>query len=222
MTMFTPRQVLMGNKVYKLHIKHDAKKSSINLPPDHSIYQLKESIYSEFKVKPDQQILFCNGKLLDVSDYMTLKQAKIPNGSKINCIIKSKINLSYNVTQPMSVEDVEVDQTLQKLEQVVKKANDLELSVINLDKERRKLSNEEVPLFHEGDRAGDFKKLKIDCKKNGEQLMQLLESVDQMVFSEGQAEHRAKRKQVATLLNTVLDKNDKIIEKLSSAIKNVS
>jgi len=217
MTMFTPRQVSMGNKVYKLHIKHDAKKSSINLPPDHSIYQLKESIYSEFKVKPDQQILFCNGKLLDVSDYMTLKQAKIPNGSKINCT-----KLSYNVTKPMSIEDVEVDQTLQKLEQVAKKANDLELSVLNLDKERRKLSNEEVPLFHEGDRAGDFKKLKVDCKKNGEQLMQLLESLDQMVFSEGQAEHRAMRKQVATLLNTALDKNDKIIEKLSSAINIVS
>jgi len=207
----------MGNKVYKLHIKHDAKKSSINLPPDHSIYQLKESIYSEFKVKPDQQILFCNGKLLDVSDYMTLKQAKIPNGSKINCT-----KLSYNVTKPMSIEDVEVDQTLQKLEQVAKKANDLELSVLNLDKERRKLSNEEVPLFHEGDRAGDLKKLKVDCKKNGEQLMQLLESLDQMVFSEGQAEHRAMRKQVATLLNTALDKNDKIIEKLSSAINIVS
>ena len=41
-----------------------------------------------------------------------------------------------------------------------------------------------------------------------------------MTFAEGQTEHRARRKQVATKLNYVLDQNDKIIEKLTKAIEN--
>eukprot|EP00090_Calanus_glacialis_P001418 TRINITY_DN11013_c0_g1_i1.p1 TRINITY_DN11013_c0_g1~~TRINITY_DN11013_c0_g1_i1.p1 ORF type:complete len:120 (-),score=35.85 TRINITY_DN11013_c0_g1_i1:46-360(-) len=101
------------------------------------------------------------------------------------------------------------------------KATNLELNVQNIDKEMRKLNNEEVPLFH-GDRASDYKKLKVECGKTGEQLMQLLESLDQMECTEGQIEQRRRRKQVATKLNTVLDRNDKIIEKLSLAIKSAS
>lgn len=222
MAMFTPRQVTMGNKVYKLHVKHDAKKTSINLPPDYSIHQLKEKICEELKVPMEEQVLHCNGKLLDVSDFMTLKQAKIPNGSKLIC---TKVNRGdRSAYKPMSVEDVEVDEALVKLETIEKKTNDLEKCVINVDKQRRKVYNEEeVPLFHANlDKAADYKKLKLECGKNGEQLMQLLESLDQFMFSESQAEHRAKRKQVATLLNAVLDKNDKIMEKLVTAIKSAS
>jgi len=219
--MFTPRQVSMGNKVYKLHIKHDAKKTSISIPPDHSIYQLKENIHSEFKVKPEHQILFCNGKLMDVSsDFITIKQAKIPNGSKIIC---TKLSTKSPPTSPYSGSGIspEIDETLQKLDDMEQKANDLELNVQNIDKERRKLTNEDVPLFH-SDRAGDYKKLKVKCGKNGEELMQLLESLDQVVCTEGQTEQRTRRKQVATRLNTVLDRNDKVIEKLSRAIKSAS
>jgi len=220
--MFTPRQISMGNKVYKLHIKHDAKKSSINIPPDHSIYQLKENIHSEFKVKPEHQILFCNGKLMDFSDYMTIKQAKIPNGSKIICTKLSKNSPpTPSPSSKGSQMSLEVDETLAKLDHMEQKANDLELKVQNIDKERRKLSNEDVPLFH-GDRAGDYKKLKVECGKTGEELMQLLESLDQVVCTEGQADQRVRRKQVATKLNMVLDKNDKVIEKLSLAIKSAS
>jgi len=218
MAMFTPRQVTMGNKVYKLHVKHDAKKTSFDLSPDYSIHQLKEKICDELKVPMEEQVLHCNGKLLDVSDFLTLKQAKIPNGSKLIC---TKVN--RGAYKPMSVEDVEVDEALVKLENIEKKTNDLEKCVINVDKQRRKVNSEEVPLFHANlDKAADYKKLKLECGKNGEQLMQLLESLDQFMFSETQSEHRAKRKQVATLLNAVLDKNDKIIEKLVAAIKSVS
>jgi len=217
--MFTPRQVSMGNKVYKLHIKHDAKKSTINIPPDHSIQQLKECIQNQFNVKPEKQILFCNGKLMNVSDHKTIKQAKIPNGSKIICtkVSSSVTNLSISDDSEMVIE---VDETLKKLENIEKKANALEISVLNLDKERRRILNEEVPLFH-GDQTDDLKKLKLECGKNGEQLMQLLETLDQITVTEDQTEHRAKRKQVATKLNSVLDRNDKIIEKLTSSIKNV-
>jgi len=79
-------------------------------------------------------------------------------------------------------------------------------------KKRRRLKHKEVPLFH-GDKAGDLKKLKLECGKNGEKLMQLLETLDQITFSEGQVEQRAKRKQVVTKINSVLDKNDKILER---------
>lgn len=214
--MFTPRQVSMGNKVYKLHVRHEAVKASISLPPDYSVLQLKEKIYAETKVPPEDQLLYCNGKMLDVSDLVTLKQAKIPNGSKINCIKVSK-----TVTKPLTVEDVEVDESLVKLEHIENKSNELEKCVLAVDKERRNLKNEELPLFHTSlDKVTGYKKLKLECGKNGEQLMQLLESLDQLQFSESQGEHRAKRKLMATLLNSVLDKNDKIVEKLTFAINN--
>jgi hypothetical protein len=60
--------------VYQLHIKHDAKKTSINIPSDNSIYQLKENIHSQIKMKPEEPILFCNGKLVEDSDYMTFNK----------------------------------------------------------------------------------------------------------------------------------------------------
>jgi len=206
----------MGNKVYKLHVRHETVKSSISLPPDYSVLQLKEKIFEETKVPPDDQILYCNGKLLDVSDLVTLKQAKIPNGSKLNCIKANR-----TVTKPLSVEDVEVDETLVKLEHIENKSNELEKCVLAVDKERRKLNEEEIPLFHSSlDKVSGFKKLKLECGKNGEQLMQLLESLDQLQFSESQGEHRVRRKKMATLLNSILDKNDKIVDKLTSAINN--
>jgi len=203
--MFTPRQVSMGNKVYKLHIKHDAKKASINIPPDHSILQLKEAICSEFKVAPEQQNLICNGKPMEVSDLQTLKQAKIPNGSRIICFRQNPI-----VQQP---EKVDLDETMSKLTSIEVKANDLEQNLKLVDKERKKLESEDAPLFH-GDKTADYKKLKLECGKNGEQLMRLLESLDMIILEEGQTVHRTKRKEVATKLNTILDKNDKMLDKL--------
>ena len=70
-------------KAYKLHVKYEAKKSCITIPPDHSIQQLKQMIHSQFNLKPEEQSLLCNGKPLCTSDNTTLKQAKIPNNSKI-------------------------------------------------------------------------------------------------------------------------------------------
>jgi hypothetical protein len=217
LTMSNKRQGSMSTKVYKLDIKHDTKKSTIHIPMEHSIYQLKEIIQSQFNVKPEEQTLFCNGKLVGDSDYMTLKQAKITNGSKITCN-KIASSVGNPSTQAKSVIVIEVDETLKKLENIVKNASVVIKSVHNLEKERRRLQNDEYPPTQGGSTA-DFKRLKFECGKNGEQLIRLLETLDQMTFSEGQTEHRAKRKQVATKLNYVLDQNDKIIEKLTSAIK---
>jgi len=134
--MFTPRQVSTGNKVYKIHIKHEAKKTTVTIPPDYSILQMKEQIQSQFNVKPDEQILLCNGKLLDVSDNVTLKQAKISNGSKISC--KKVNNTKANVSSPeISEEVIKVDETLKKLESIEKNANTLEADVVVLDKKKK-------------------------------------------------------------------------------------
>ena len=178
-------------------------KSSISLPPDYSVLQLKEKICEETNVPPDEQILYCNGMMLGVSDLVTLKQARIPNGSKIKCI---KVNRTVTNKQ-LSVEDVEMDESLVKLENIENKTNELEKCVLAVDKERRELNEE-------------FKKLRLECGKNGEQLMNLLESLDQLHFRESQGEQRFKRKNLATLLNSILDKNDKIVDKLTSAINN--
>ena len=47
-----------------------------------------------------------------------------------------------------SVEDVEVDEALVKLEHIENKSNELEKCVLAVDKERKKLNEEEIPLFH--------------------------------------------------------------------------
>eukprot|EP00090_Calanus_glacialis_P004504 TRINITY_DN13369_c0_g1_i9.p1 TRINITY_DN13369_c0_g1~~TRINITY_DN13369_c0_g1_i9.p1 ORF type:complete len:216 (-),score=73.30 TRINITY_DN13369_c0_g1_i9:129-776(-) len=206
------------SKAYKLDVKYEAKKASITILPDHSIHQLKQMIHSQFNLKPEEQFLLCNGKPLCASDNITLKQAKIPNGSKItaNRIASSPANTPTN---GKSAVVVEVDETFKKLENIVKNASEVIKSVHKLEKERRRLQNEEdLPI--QGDPAADYKRLKFECGKNGEELIRLLESLDQMTFAEGQTEHRARRKQVATKLNYVLDQNDKIIEKLTLAIEN--
>ena len=206
------------NKAYKLDVKYEAKKASISIPPDHSIHQLKAMIHSQFNLKPEEQSLLCNGKPLCIGDNITLKQAKIPNGSKITV---NRIASLVSTTPPnaKSAVVVEVDETFKKLENIVKNASGVIKSVHNLEKERRRLQIEEDPPT-QGDPAADYKRLKFECGKNGEELIRLLESLDQMTFAEGQTEHRARRKQVATKLNYVLDQNDKIIEKLTLFIEN--
>jgi hypothetical protein len=205
-------------KAYKLDVKYEAKKASISILPDNSIHQLKQMINSQFNLKPEEQSLICNGKPLCKSDNMTLKQAKIPNGSKIaaNRITSSAANTRTNGD---SAGVFVVDETFKKLENIVKNASEVIKSVHQLEKERRRFQNEE-DLPTQEDPAADYKRLKFECGKNGEELIRLLESLDQMTFADGQTEHRARRKQVATKLNYVLDQNDKIIEKLTLAIQN--
>ena len=70
-------------KAIKVHVKHSGKSVEVDLTPDTSVLQLKGKICFEFNVAPDRQVLHCNGRLLEVYDSVSIKQAKIPNGSKI-------------------------------------------------------------------------------------------------------------------------------------------
>ena len=208
--MFTPRQVSMGNKVYKLHIKHDTKKIVLTLPPDYSIQQLKENIFDEFKVKPDDQFLVCNGKPMEATNLMTLKQAKIPNGSKIICTKLTKHKEEETFLEDEPEKSVNMHEVLRK---IYEEAESLESKVEKVEKERKRLSRELVPLFQQ---------LRKNCGLHGELLMRLLEQMDGLQMPEGETELRSQRKEVATKLNNVLDKNDQLIEKLADAIKSAT
>ena len=181
-------------------MKYSARSVEVCLTPDSPVHQLKEKISSEFNIDPDRQILHCNGKLMEAEDNVTIKQAKIPNGSRILCTLSQKL----------------VDPVVQHLEKIESSADDLEISLDKLVKQRRTLVKEPPPLFSE-DQSDDFKKLKCESKKVGEHLMRLLESLDSVECTD--LTQRSKRKQLATKMNNILDRNDKLGEKLNNDTK---
>jgi len=192
----------MGNKLFKVHVKHSSRNVEVALTPDTSVLQLKEKISAEFDVAPEQQILHCNGKLMEAEDNETIKQAKIPNGSKILCTLSQK----------------QRDPVADDLAKIESSADDLETSLTKLVKQRKSLLKDQQPssLFFDV-QSEDFRKFKLESKKVGEQLMQLLESLDSLDCSD-QAQ-RTKRKQLATKINSILDKNDKLGNKLNHDTK---
>jgi len=193
--MFTPRQVTMGNKIFKVYVKYSSKSCEIPLAQDDTIYALKQKIQNEFNLDPSQQILHCNGKMLGLDDHTTIKQAKIPNGSKILCSsLKSaspKVSLSV----------------IDKLLKLEKDSEEIEKSIDVLKKSREEQSSA----------SQDLKKLKFECKKSGEELMRLLESLDSISCND--TEERLKRKKVATKINAILDKSDRLGGKIEKDLK---
>jgi len=190
----------MGNKLFKVHVKHSARTVEVTLSPDSSVIQLKEKISSEFNVSPERQILHCNGKLLEAGDNVTIKHAKIPNGSKILC------TLSQRPTDP--VED--------GLAKIQSKSADLESSFDKLVKQRKLLLKDQQPLFLDAP-SDNFRKIELESKKVGEELMKLLESLDSLDCSD--QDQRYRRKQLATKINSILDRNDKLGSKLTEDTK---
>jgi hypothetical protein len=156
-----------SNKAYKVYVKYEAKKASISIPPDHSIHQLKAMISSHFNLKPEEQSMLCNGKPLCAADNITLKKAQIPNGSKM---IVHRVPLPAGKNSNIGESAVIVDETFKKLENIVKNASEVIKSVHSLEKERRRLQNEE-DLPTQGYPAAEYKRLKLECGKNGEELM---------------------------------------------------
>ena len=202
------------SKAYKLDVRYESQSSHISLAPDLAICQLKQEIFSQFKIPVEEQALTCNGKHLDPeTDNLTIKQAKIANNSKI---LVHRVPLP---SQDKIKEQPIVDETFKELEKLVMNASEVIKSVHTLEKERRRLQSGEDSLA-KADHTADYKRLKLECGKNGEQLIRILESLDQIFFTEEQVEQRSRRKQVATKLNYVLDQNDKILQKLTQAIEN--
>ena len=175
----------------QVHVKYSARSVEVCLTPDSPVHQLKEKIQTEFNIDPERQILHCNGKLMEAEDNVTIKQAKIPNGSKILCTLSQK----------------PVDPVVQHLDQIESSADELEISLDKLVKQRRTLLKEQ---------SDHGRNLKLESKKIGEHLMRLLESLDSVECSD--LTQRTKRKQLATKMNTILDRNDKLGEKLHNSL----
>ena len=190
-TPFTLQYEILTVCVFKVHVKYSARSVEVSLAPDSPVHQLKEKIKSEFNIDPDRQILHCNGKLMEADDNVTIKQAKIPNGSKILCTLSQK----------------PVDPVEQQFGKISASADDLEISLDKLVNQRRTLLKEQ---------SDSLRKLKLESNKVGEQLMRLLESLDTVECSD--FSQRTKRKQLATTINKTLDRNDKLGEKLNNDI----
>jgi len=201
--MFTPRSVTMGNKVFKVNVKYSSKSCEIQLNQDDTIYALKLKIQKEFNLDPSLQVLQCNGKILDLDDNTTIKQARIPNGSKILC--SSLKSASPKVSNSV----------IDKLLKIEKDADEIEKKLDVLKKSREE--NICPSLFSETSHTQELKKIKFECKKGGEELMRLLESLDSISCND--TEERLRRKKVATKINAILDKSDRLGGKLEKDLK---
>lgn len=224
--MMTPRQVQMGNKVYKLHLKHETERETLSLSPDISVGELKAKIKSQFNIPPSQHlILFSNGKSISAENHKTVKQAKILSGSKI-LVSKvpsgsPKINSSHllfsegQLFQPTNQPEKKNEHLEKKLVEIGAKSAELETTLGALEEE-----------FSQSENAGGGEKTlrrqKLDAGSLGEQLMQLLEELDQVQLSDQERELRAKRKMAATRLNNALDRIDSLKERLCGAIRRCS
>ena len=183
---------------HQVTVKHSGAICELQLSPDSSILNLKEKIHSRFNIQPEHQFLICNGKLLQASDTETIKQSRIPNGSKILCSSKER----------MKPEEGRSDSTylvMAKLEKIEAEAESMDARLTTLLKQKRDLLEKDVPLFQD-DMSEELKKLRFESKKVGEALMQLFESLDCLECSDHN--QKSRRKQVATKINSVLDKND--------------
>jgi len=207
----------MGNRVYRLQARHEGRTREISLSPDCSVWQLKERIAAEFGLPAEQQLLQCGGRALQVADTATVKQARLASGSRIT-VSRQRPDPSLD-RDPLPPDPPATDPTLSSLANWEAQAGEVEAVQAGLEEERRGLRTRSPPLFSATDPAAEHKRLKLETRKCGEQLMQLLESVDQVDCAAGRPEHRARRKEVATKLNSILDKNDKLLEKLSSSIR---
>merc|ERR1719431_1255649 len=192
--MMTPRQVSMGNKVYKLHLKHETQRETLNLSPDISVGELKAKIKSQFNIPPNQQlILVANGKLISAENHKTVRQAKILSGSKI-LVSKTCESPKTNPSRTLYTETDRQNENLEKkLVEIGVKSTELETTLGALEDEANKLENAEG--------ENKLKRLKLDAGSLGEQLMQLLQELDQVQLSDQERELRAGRKTAATRLN---------------------
>lgn len=205
----TPRSVAMGNKVYKLHVRCGSTKETWDLCPDAPLLEFHNRVEERFQVPFEEQKIICNGKLLVVDSRKTMKQAKIPNGSKI--VIQQERpetdSLPVYETRDLETTDAKI------LEDIERQGVDVESSVQALctDLESIQPSSEE--------RCKELKRVKFECGKLGEVLMRLFEKLDSIQFTEDQLEAKAKRKHVANFLNRVLDRNDAVVQRIAEDLK---
>ena len=143
-----------------------------SLSPDCSVWQLKERIAAEFGLPAEQQLLQCGGRALQVADTATVKQARLASGSRIT-VSRQRPDPSLD-RDPLPPDPPATDPTLSSLADWEAQAGKVEAVQAGLEEERRGLRTRSPPLFSATDPAAEHKRLKLETRKCGEQLMQLL------------------------------------------------
>jgi len=206
--MMTPRSVAIQNKDFMVYLKYGSHKSNLKINKDSSIDQLKQKISEQLNLAESDLNIIINGKSCPARGNLTLSQAKIPNGSKILVTVKQNDNIRKQDND--SAAD-RIDKILNSIEakglEISQKVDELEDTARHLEIHSDKNNESNIQ---------NIKHHKKTAAIQGELLMQHFESIDNLSLSESMTEQKQRRKNVANLLNKVLDRNDQVISILSS------
>jgi len=206
----------MGNQLYKLNILHDSKLTTMTIPPDHTILQLKEAIQSNTGVKPNQQVLFCGSQMLRVKRTDTLEKTEIVSGSTITVIKvgKSKPSLNKVVRKSSNL----VNKTCIEL-------GNLEIQVLGFQKMGLQLKHkflvleEKGPIFP-GERKLEYENVKTEICTMKELVVKLLGDLAKIKISEDNVDYRTRRKKIATKIDAVLEQINTVLEQIEQIVQN--
>eukprot|EP00088_Acartia_fossae_P018063 TRINITY_DN2037_c0_g1_i1.p1 TRINITY_DN2037_c0_g1~~TRINITY_DN2037_c0_g1_i1.p1 ORF type:complete len:220 (+),score=63.88 TRINITY_DN2037_c0_g1_i1:363-1022(+) len=218
--MMTPRSVAIQNKDFMVNVKYGGQKSSLKVTKDTTIDQLKQKICDHFKICEADQGLAINGKPIPASSRgtVTLAQAKIPNGCKIlvsnlNTTTKDSENIVYNPSA-YSDDKSKDDRTSLVLSDVERKGLEISRTVKMLEEKVGDLAYKSCDLE-------EVKGYKKTAAVQGELLMQGFECLDRLdlATSNKPEAHKKKRKELANLLNSILDRNDQVMAAFTKHLK---
>ena len=116
--------------MYKLDIHHNSTKTTIMMPPDNTVLQLKERIHSTTGIEPAQQVLFYRAKLLRLKNKDTLEKTDIESGSIITVIKIANCATTIPCKKYRRKSSFEVDRTCIEL-------GNIEIQVLGFETETR-------------------------------------------------------------------------------------
>jgi len=198
----------MGNQLYKLNIHHNSTKTTIMMPPDNTVLQLKETIQSTTGVAPCQQVLFCKAKVLRLKNKDTLEETGIESGSIITVMKIANGATAIPCKKERRKSSIEGDKTCIEL-------GNIEIQVLGLEKESLNLKYECLVLAEKGpifpdDLKTEFEqfKNKIDSLKH--RLESSLDTLDKLKISQENHDYKTRKKKLVDKIIYVLDQTEKI------------
>jgi hypothetical protein len=224
--MWTPRSVSVQNKDFIVHLKYGAHKSTLKLNKDSTIDQLKQKISQELNIPERNLSLMINGKPCPTQGNITFTQARIPNNCKVlvsvSKVDSEHIYASSSDRVPGQAEssrggsdtiEVQLDNIKAKALEISQTVNSLEDKNGHFNNYRRRGQGS----------VQEVKGYKKTAGIQGELLMQSLEKLDRLDLAPGPGmdQQKRKRKEVATLLNSVLDRNDQVMAAFSQHLKSL-
>jgi len=219
---FVPRSVVMGNKVYKIHVKCEGGKDTFSVPPDYSVGQLKTRIAAKFNVPASQLVLLCNGRALQGEDHCTLRQARVFSGSKIMAI---RPGGNESVARPGKLNSLDREEKARReeiREKVYARDGEQQLGdrINEVQRQAEELEERVTILGKQTDEDPNLRRKQ--SRIAGEECMRLLETLDNIALDPNMEQLRSQRKMIARNLNAVMDRNDSIIENITDLINNTN